>query len=136
MSDSTLAPIIATALLSSGFVTGIFTLISKRIWSPETRNDLARIGNEFAQHLLEEARTERNELRLTIEELRRDNITKEETIRRLQKLADEKDHLIHSLEDRQLLLARKLQSGEPISLRDIFGNTVPSGFDLDLGEAI
>lgn len=120
--------IFVTALLSSGLVGGLITLLSKRVWSPESKNELARIGSEFAQLLLEEARTEREELRMTIAELEASLLSKEEAIKRLNKMANEKDSVIQLLEERQFVVARKIQQGELVSLYDIFGPKTPPEF--------
>lgn len=110
-----------TALLSSGLVGGIMTIFSKKVWSPESKNELARIGNEFAQLLLEEARAEREELRRTIDELERVILEKKEALEKLEAIAREKDQVIHMLEDRQMMVARKIREGELVSLDDVFG---------------
>lgn len=128
MNDTNTIQIIITALLSSGLVGGLITLFSKKVWSPEAHNDLAKIGNEFAHTLLEEARAEREELRQTIKDLEASIITKEETVRRLQRLADEKDQVISILEERQFVVARKIQRGEQVSIYDIFGPRAPEEF--------
>jgi len=125
MNPDLLQTIIA-AVLSSGLISGIFTLVSKRSRSPESQNELARLGNEFASQLLEDARAERKELRATIIELEKSNSTKQETIDRLKSLLDEKDKRINELEDRQHILAGKLRAGEQITLADIFGKNAPS----------
>ena len=128
MEDLNGIQLLVTALLSSGLVGGFITLFTKKIWSPETKNDLARIGNEFAQLLLEEARAEREELRTTIRELETGLITKQETIEKLDKILDEKDLVIGLLEERQYVVARKIASGEVVSLYDIFGPRTPEDF--------
>lgn len=135
MSATTLQ-IIITALLSSGFVSGFIALLSKTVWSPESKNELARLGNEFAQQLLLEARSERQELRVTIQELEATVNVKNETINRLKHLAEEKDAVIHELEERQVMLAQKLQDGKPITLQDIFGDRAPKDFHLALDDPI
>lgn len=117
-----------TALLSSGFVGGVMTLFSKKVWSPESKNELARIGNEFAQLLLEEARAEREELRQTIKELEHSIISKEDAIDRLQSIAREKDAVIQILEERQFIVAHKIQQGEVVTMYDIFGPHAPPEF--------
>lgn len=128
MGKVTAIQMVITALLSSGLVGGFITLVSKKVWSPESENELARIGNEFAQKLLEDARTEREELRTTIRELENGMASKEQTIDRLKRLADDKDAVIRLLEDRQYIVARKLQLGEIITVRDIFGPETPDEF--------
>lgn len=110
-----------TVLVSSGLIGGLATLITKRVWSPETKNDLARIGNEFAQQLLNDARAEREELRVTIKELEKNVVTKQESIDRLKKLLEEKDEAIDLCEQRHLMVARKIQMGQEVTLEDIFG---------------
>lgn len=116
--------LLVTALLSSGFVAGLMTLITKKVWSPEATNDLARVGNEFAHLLLKEARTEREELRATIRDLEQGLATKDETIKRLNNLAREKDVMIKALEAKQYFIAAKIQRGEIVSLIDIFGSQI------------
>ena len=130
MGEANIVQIVVTALLSSGLVGGLITLLSKRVWSPESKNELARIGSEFAQLLLEEARTEREELRMTIVELEASILTKEEAIERLKLMAREKDSVISLLEERQFVVARKIQQGELVSLYDIFGPKTPPEFLL------
>lgn len=115
------AQIVVTVLLSSGFVGGVMALLTKQMWSPESKNDLARLGNELAHQLLVDAKTEREELRLTIRELESTITEKGEVIARLNKIAHEKDRMISDLEDRQHKLALKIHLGEPITLYDIFG---------------
>lgn len=116
---------IAVAVLTGGLVSGIFALVTKRARSPESQNELARLGNDFAAKLLEDARTERGELRQTIKELEGSNGTKQETIDRLNALLEKKNERIDELERRQQVTARKLQAGEKITLQDIFGEDAP-----------
>lgn len=123
--EASVIQVIVASVLSSGLVGGIITLFTKRVWSPESKNELARIGNEFAQQLLEDAKNERTELRETIKQLEGSNFSKEQAIERLQKIADDKDTVIQQLEERQLVVARKLQRGEAVSLYDIFGENAP-----------
>lgn len=128
--------VIVTALLSSGFVGGLMTLLQKMIPSPESKNDLARLGNEFAHQLLIDAKTEREELRLTIRELE-DLITeKRDTVDRLKQLAKDKDDTIRDLEERLIKMAEKLESGQRITLRDIFGEKAPEGFLITKEEVV
>lgn len=122
---------IITSILSGGLVAGLFSLVTKRSKSPESQNELARLGNDFAAQLLKEAQLERTELRLTITELekslREQNKsieTLEDSIDRLKNLLKTKNDRIDELHKRQHLLAGKLQSGEKISLVDIFGTDV------------
>lgn len=117
---------IITALLSSGIVAGIFSLLTKKSRSPESENELARLGSDFAAQLLEDARSERKELRLTIIDLEKSNDTKQDTIDRLKALANDKDNRIAELERRQQLVAEKLQHGQSITLVDIFGKEAPN----------
>jgi septal ring factor EnvC (AmiA/AmiB activator) len=117
---------IVVAVISGGLVSGIFTLVGKKTKSPESQNDLAKLGNEFAAQLLEDARAERKELRLSIQELENSNDVKQATINRLNDLLAQKDRRITELEERQNDMARKLQRGEAISLRDIFGHDAPN----------
>lgn len=121
-----LAQIFVSVVLSSGFVGGFFALLTKRMTSPESRNDLARLGNEFAHQLLQDARTEREELRLTINELEDIVTKKHDTIERLKHLAREKDLVIKELEHRLIVLAEKINSGQTITLKDIFGEKAPN----------
>lgn len=116
---------VVTAVLSSGVVAGLFALLTKKSQSPESQNELARLGNEFAAKLLEDARTERAELRLTIKDLEGSIDTKQESIDRLKSLLDEKDKKIHVLEELQHKVATKLQQGHPLTLADIFGGDAP-----------
>lgn len=124
------AETIVIAVLSSSVVGGIVSMMGKKVKSPESENDLAKLGNEFAHQMLEEARTERNELRLTIRELETAVVDSEKAINRLKSLLEEKDHKIQELEEAQLMLAQKLQANEPITLRDIFGDKAPHDVPL------
>jgi septal ring factor EnvC (AmiA/AmiB activator) len=131
MSPEALQAII-TAILSGGFVGGAFSLFTKKSRSPESQNDLARLGNEFAAQLLEDARKERTELRLTISELEQTNkehveasTTKQESIDRLKRLLEDKNDRIRILETQRETVAQKLQNGEKITLADIFGRDAP-----------
>lgn len=128
MDGLNIVQVAVTALISSGFVGGLMTLLSKKVWSPESKNDLAKIGNDFAQLLLEEARTERAELRTTIKELEKSLVVKEEAMDRLERIANEKDVVIQTLEERQFQVARKVQLGEKVSFYDIFGPRTPPEF--------
>lgn len=119
-----------SAILSAAFIGGLFTMFTKKLWSPESKNDLAKIGNDFAAQLLKDAKSEREELRLSIHELEQSNATRQETINRLQTLLFDKDRTIRDLEDRQINIAKKLARGEAISLQDIFGHNAPPDFAL------
>lgn len=130
MENLTFAQLVIITIFSSGLFTGIFTVITRMVWSPESKNDLARLGNEFAHQLLEDARSERKELRLTIAELEELDTKNQAIIDRLQRLADEKDRVINELEERQVTLAKKLQRNERITLQDIFGDKAPKDFLL------
>ena len=132
----TFAQMLVTALLSSGLVGGIIALLTKTVWSPESKNDLARLGNEFAQQLLSDAKSERQELRLTIHELEQSISTKNDAIERLKQLAAEKDRVISELEERRLKMAQKLQAGTAITLQDIFGDKAPREFHITLDEVV
>lgn len=125
MDEINVIQVLVTALLSSGFIGGFLALIQKKIWSPESENDLVRIGNEFANQLLLEARVERKELRLTITELESVNASKEDSIARLLKIVENKDAMIRQLESRQYALAEKIREGEVITFRDLFGSDAP-----------
>lgn len=116
---------IITAIITGGLVSGIFSLVSKRARSPESQNELARLGNDFATKLLEDARAERKELRETIRELENSNNTKQEVIDRLNALAMDKDRRINEFEDRQKIIANKIKTGERVTLSDIFGKNAP-----------
>jgi predicted RNase H-like nuclease (RuvC/YqgF family) len=134
---------LVVVIITSGLVTGIFSLLTKRSKSPESQNDLARLGNDFAAQLLKEAQEERKELRTTIGNLealleqkkREYNTTIEEkdayietlenSIETLKSILKSKTDRIEELEARQQLLAEKLQKGEKISLTDIFGDNAP-----------
>lgn len=118
--------VITLAVLSSGLVSGLLTLFTKKLWSPESKNDLARLGNEFASQLLQDAKIEREELRQTIKDLEVSNDVKQSTIVRLERLLNEKHKRIAELEHRQHDLALKLQSGKELTLQDLFGERVPN----------
>lgn len=117
----------AVALLSS-FISSITTISVKKLVSPEARNELARIGNEFAEQLLKEARSEREELRATISELEGVLAANHETITKLRHIADEKDLVIHELESRRFNVALKLRNGQTVTAEDVFGAKVPIEF--------
>lgn len=136
MGNATLAQIVVTALLSSGVVGGVLALITKSMWSPESKNELARLGNEFAQQLLQDAKVEREELRITIRDLEHSLSTKREIIERLNQLAEDKDVVIRDLEQRQIKMAEKLKKGLPITLQDIFGGTAPANYNLGYDEVV
>lgn len=119
-----------SGIFGAGLISGVLAIIQKRSRSPESQNELARLGNEFAAKLLEDARTERSELRTTIKELESSNSTKQETIDRLNALLEQKDRLIDELEHRRRIVARKLQIGERITLHDIFGEDAPHDVHL------
>lgn len=122
--------LIVGLILSSGIIGSIMSLFMKSMWSPESKNDLARIGNEFAHQLLADAKSEREELRATIREL--ENVGKDHTasIARLNRIVAEKDVVINELEQRQIKMAHKLQKGEVITLQDIFGERAPKGLTI------
>lgn len=124
------AETVVVAILSSSVVGGIITLLTKKVRSPEAENDLARLGNEFAHQLLADAKSEREELRLSIRELEDIITDRTEAVDRLRSLLEEKDAIIQELEVRQIKLAGKLQAGVPITLQDIFGKKAPSEFQL------
>lgn len=126
---------VISVVISSGIVTGIMALLTKRSRSPESQNELARLGNEFAAQLLADARVERKELRETISELENSNHTKQEIIDRLKNLLDEKDKRINELEHRQQVVAHKLRSGEKITLADIFGKDAPNDIHVVIEES-
>ena len=75
--------VVTAVALSSSFISSITTIAVKKLVSPESRNELARIGNEFAEQLLKEARSEREELRATISELEGVLVANHETITKL-----------------------------------------------------
>lgn len=112
--------------LVSAVVLGIFQLINRRTRTPESEAERTRLGNDFLRGLLDDARKEREELRATITELKQTNETNVDAIRRLQTLLDDKTDRIEKLEDRQQMLAGKLQAGEQITLADIFGSDAPN----------
>ena len=126
--NASVLQILITALLSSGFVGGLVALFTKQVWSPEAKNDLSRLGNEFARQLLSDAKAEREELRLTIHELENNMATTQVTVARLNAMAEEKDRVIAEFEQRLTKMARKLQQGLPISMQDIFGDKAPKEF--------
>ena len=117
----------AVALLSS-FISSITTIAVKKLVSPEARNELARIGNEFAEQLLKEARSEREELRATISELEGVLAANHETITKLRHIANEKDLVIQELESRRFNVALKLRNGQTVTAEDVFGAKVPIEF--------
>lgn len=134
--EASLAQIVVASLLSSGFVGGVIAALTKAMWSPESKNELAKLGNDFAQQLLEDAKTEREELRLTIKELESILTDHEASITRLKALAEEKDRVINELERRQTILASKLQQGLTITLKDIFGDKASNDVILHYGNEV
>lgn len=125
---------IVSSALGGGVVAGIFSVITKKSKSPESQNELARLGNEFASKLLEDARVERKELRDTIKELESTKATQTSSIERLTALLEAKDDKIRELENRQQILAQKLQMGELITLKDIFGKDAPAIIAIAIDE--
>lgn len=123
--DPNTVQVITLAVLSSGLVSGLFTLFAKKLWSPESENDLARLGNEFASQLLRDAKVEREELRQTIKDLEESNDVKQSTILRLERLLHEKNQRITELEKQKGEVVRKLKNGEQITLHDLFGDMAP-----------
>jgi predicted RNase H-like nuclease (RuvC/YqgF family) len=121
--------ILAMSSVAAALISGLFllvqTLVTKRLRSPADENERTKLGNEFLRSLLEDARKEREELRMTISELKQTGETKDETIARLEALAESKDDRIHELESRIDNMARKLQSGQVITLHDVFGRDAP-----------
>lgn len=127
MVDTHVATVIA---LSSSFISSLTTIAVKKLVSPESRNELARIGNEFAEQLLREARSEREQLRATITELESVLVANHETITKLRRIAHEKDMVIQELEARRFTVALKLKHGQTISAEDVFGARVPAEFGV------
>lgn len=103
-------------------------MIAKAVWSPESKNDLTRLGNEFAQQLLKEARSEREQLRETIDDLRRIVDRKRGRIEELEKMARSKDRVIKQLERRRTKIATLVRGGAKITMYDIFGEDIPEDF--------
>jgi predicted nuclease with TOPRIM domain len=130
MDDLNISQIVVSILLSSGLIGGIMALFTKTVWSPESRNELSKMGNEFARQLLADAKAEREELRLTIRELEASNEAKTETIARLRAILTQKDETIKKLERNRVHLALKLRNGEAIHIRDIFGGDYPDDYDF------
>lgn len=120
--------VVTAVALSSSFISSITTIAVKKLVSPESRNELARIGNEFAEQLLKEARSEREELRATISELEGVLVANHETITKLRHIAHEKDLVIHELESRRFNVALKLRNGQTVTAEDVFGAKVPIEF--------
>lgn len=123
-----------SSLLGGGVVAGIFAVITKKSSSPESQNELARLGNDFASKLLEDARAERKELRDTIKELESTKSAQSASIEKLNGILSSKDEKIRELEDRQQTLAHKLRLGEKITLKDIFGKDAPSEITFTVDE--
>lgn len=130
MSSLNIPQMIAAFIFGSATVTGLFSIFNKKVESPEAKTDLARLVHETAHQLIVDAKSEREELRLTIRELNASIVTKDETIQRLEKLAEEKDAVIAELEARQIRLARKITAGIQITLRDVFGDIIPPDYDI------
>lgn len=119
------------SVLSSSVVGGIVALVAKSIWSPESKNELTRLGNEFAQQLLNEARSERKQLRETINDLQEVVNRKRGQIEELEKMARSKDRVIKQLEHRRAKIATLIQEGAKITMNDIFGKDIPEDFTED-----
>jgi len=136
MENITFAQFLVALFLSSSFMGGVFTIVTKKLWSPESKNELAKLGNEFAQQLLRDAKIEREELRLTIRELQDSISAKSQAIERLESLAKEKDKVIAELEERQYRMVNKLKEGIPITLKDIFGDKAPVDIQLITDEVV
>ncbi len=134
MADSfttTIFAVLGLLMGAGGLGTVLVQTIGKRVKTPADENERTKLGNEFLRSLLEDARKEREELRMTIDELRALDVKNTEAIRRLQTIADSKDDRIRELESRQAANAAKLQAGHPLTLADILGTT-PPGLNPDL----
>jgi phage-related minor tail protein len=123
--DATIVGIIA---FLSSLVSSLTTIAVKKERSPESKNELARIGNEFAEQLLNEARSEREQLRATISELESVLATNHDTMTTLRRIAVEKDLVIQELEARRFNVALKLRNGQKVTYEDVFGTKVPIAF--------
>lgn len=119
--------VIIAAVLSSSFIGGVFTLLTKKVSSPENKTSLASLSNEFASQLLTDARAEREELRLTIRELERLLGKNEDTIKRLNALLVEKDRRITELDEHRKVMLTKINLGQRVTLTDLFGDIAPPG---------
>lgn len=133
----------ATAVIVAAVVTGIFTVIVRRMRTPETAiaekkltQDAVAAAQALYQGMLMDASNERKELRQTITELEQLSLKRGEDIRhrdeaiaRLNEIIRKKDEHIRALEARQRANAEKLRQGELLTLEDILGevtDTIPT----------
>lgn len=106
-----------TAIASLG--TALLAIFGKKIWGASDQNESVKLGNEFLRGLLNDARTEREELRKTIDDLRADAKSHADAIARLTSILTSKDARIQQLETLLEALTEKLRRGEAITLADL-----------------
>lgn len=105
-------------------ILALIAIFGKRVASKSDDNDAMKLGNEFLRGLLADAKSEREELRATIEELRDDRKSHEESLARLKALLDQKNERIEQLEATLDRIAEKLSAGESVTLADLVGRNV------------
>jgi hypothetical protein len=113
--------IIGAAVGSSTVTAGIFMLLSRVVPTPQHRANLIKLGNEFTEDLLKQARLEREELRASIRLLEQANIKSQLHIGQLKLLIAEKDRVIVELQSHQKKVAHKVSMGLEVTNADIFG---------------
>lgn len=82
---------------------------------------MVKIGNEFVEDLLAQARLEREELRSTIRTLEEANGKADRELAELKILIAQKDVQIDELQRRQQHVAHKISLGLTITDIDVFG---------------
>lgn len=105
-------------------ILALIAIFGKRVASKSDDNDAMKLGNEFLRGLLADAKSEREELRATIEELRDDRKSHEESLARLKSLLEQKNERIEQLEATLDRIAEKLSAGESVTLADLVGRNV------------
>lgn len=99
----------------------LIALFGKRIPSKAEDNENMKLGNELLRGLLEDARSERAALKITIDDLRADRVAHVAAVERLEALLQQKDTRIAALELAISGIAAKLGRGEIITLTDLVG---------------
>lgn len=101
-------------------ITGGYALLNKKTRAPADDNEAMKLGNEFLRGLLADAKSEREELKATIEGLKADTQAHKASVDRLEGLLRHKDDRIAELESIIDRLVAKLGQGELITVSDLF----------------
>ena len=130
-----IAIITSIGSIVAAIIAVIGAIASRRLRTPSDDNDATRVAREWYRGMLEDAKSEREELRKSIEELRTVGLEKNAAIFRLEKLVRHKDERIAELEERQRKNVEKLRDGQVLTLSDILGldiNSIPPlSVDMD-----